>query len=77
MSTTTRERLERTARIVTGGACPHAKKFGAVSVVYCDKPVDPLTGDHVDGIRLHRGEPDYMIGVGVRWHEDSIGAFVE
>lgn len=76
MSVTTRERLERTARIVTGGACPHAKKFGAASVVYCDKPVDPLTGDHVDGLGLHRGDSD-LLPVAVRWHEDSIGAFIE
>ena len=77
MSATTRERLERTARIVAGGNCPHAlTMFSDGEVVYCDKPVDPLTGDHVDGTCLHRGNSD-LLPIAVRWHEDSIGAFVE
>jgi len=77
MSTTTRERLERTARIVAGGNCPHAKTFKG-TVVYCDKPVDPLTGRHaVEGV-YHLGFYDggrwYTLPL---WEDDDEGAFIE
>ena len=78
MSTATRERLERTARIVAGGTCPHALARASVKTVwatYCDKAVDPLTGDHVDGTRSHQG--DSGLSVPTRWYEDDPGALIE
>jgi hypothetical protein len=75
MSATTRKRLERTARIVAGGNCPHAlvRKSSSAGVVFCEKNVDPLTGEHADGAVYHCAD-------GARtawWLEDDIGAFIE
>ena len=70
---TTRERLERTARIVAGGTCPHARRLGAVPAVYCEKPVNPLTGEHIDGAVYHCADEARTVW----WLEDDRGAFIE
>ena len=67
-----RERLERTARIVAGGTCPHARRCGSVPVIYCDKPVNPITGTHTDGTEWHRATTWLSA-----WRDDDAGAFVE
>lgn len=72
-----RARLERTVRIVSGGNCPHALARATVkevSHIYCDKPVDPLTGEHADAVGHHRGDAGARA---VRWREDDHGAFIE
>jgi hypothetical protein len=74
MTLTTRERLERTARIVAGGTCPHARRLGAVPAVYCEKPVNPLTGEHIDGAVYHCGDIEART---VWWLEDDRGASIE
>lgn len=75
---TSRARLERTARIVAGGTCPHAKTFGAMPAVYCDREVDPTTGEHARGY-YHRGQTPHPLGFAgdVLWEDDDVGAFVE
>jgi hypothetical protein len=70
MSATTRERLERTARIVAGGTCPHGKCVGPEDY-FCEKPVEPTTGTHADGTYHHTG-------AGHVWNDyDDTGAFIE
>jgi hypothetical protein len=73
---TPRERLERTARIVAGGTCPHAfvRKSPSAGLAYCEKPVNPLTGEHIDGAVYHCGDMEART---VWWLEDERGAFVE
>ena len=74
-----RERLERTARIVSGGTCPHAlilhpltaTSAAMVKVAYCEKPVNPLTGEHVGGSAFY-----HRAGTTV-WNENTPDAFIE
>ena len=74
MSITTRERLQRAARIVAGGNCPHARRLGAAPAVYCEKPVNPLTGEHADGAVYHCGDIEART---VWWLEDGLSAYIE
>lgn len=51
-------------RLVSAGICPSVCPGpGHTEPVFCDRDVDPATGEHLDGKKMHRGYVEPAAGL--------------